>query len=117
MRDDQERLRDILEAIDAIELEASKGKDAFERNRLIQTWIVHHLQVLGEAASKVSAGLRKDHPHIPWAQIVAVRNVLVHEYFGVDLDEVWAAVEVNLPTLKREIAGVLHGLEQEDQPS
>jgi uncharacterized protein with HEPN domain len=71
------------------------------------------LLIIGEAANKVSAGLKESAPRVPWARIGAMRNVLVHEYFGVDLEEVWAAVESDLPTLKREIEIVLRALEQE----
>ncbi len=103
MRDDRERLRDILEAIDNIQTEAENGKTAFERDRLVQTWIIHHLQIIGEAASKVSQPLQEAESRIPWPQIVAMRNILVHEYFGVDLEEVWRAVERDLPPMKRAI--------------
>jgi len=74
------------------------------------TWIIHNIQIIGEAASNLSEDYCREHSEIPWAQIVAMRNILVHEYFGVDLDEIWRTVEQNLPVFKRQIQSLL------DQP-
>jgi uncharacterized protein with HEPN domain len=54
----------------------------------------------------MSSSFRDVHPAIPWAQVVAMRNVLVHDYFGIDLEEVWQAVERDLPPLERELRAV-----------
>ena len=111
MRSDRERLLDILEAIERIEKYAVRGKEVFATDELVQTWIVHNMQTMGEAASKVTAEFRTRHAGIPWAQIVAMRNVLVHEYFGMDVEEVWAAVERNVPQLKSKILLLLGEIE------
>lgn len=103
MRDDQERLLDILEAIDKVDEYAIQGRHVFEQERLIQVWIVHHIQIIGEAARKLSEEFKLEHNNVPWAQIVGMRNILVHDYFGIDLDEVWSAVEKDLPVLKKQI--------------
>ena len=108
MREPQERLRDILDAIAGIERYAARGRDAFDQNELIQVWIVHHLQIIGEAAAQLSRKFHDAHPEVPWPQIVAMRNILVHEYFGVDLGEVWNAVERDLPGFKLAIEGLLN---------
>lgn len=100
MRDDRERLRDILEAIAQIEKYAVKGEAEFQQNELIQVWIVHHLQIIGEASSSLSQTLINKYQRLPWAEIVAFRNILVHEYFRVDLKAVWKIVERDLPDLK-----------------
>jgi len=84
MRDDQRRLLDIAEAIERIEKYASKGREAFEGDELIQSWIVHHLQMTGEAARAISSELKDEHSEMPWQQIVGMRNILVHRYFEVD---------------------------------
>jgi len=86
VRSDRERLLDILEAIEQIEKYVGKGRSAIEQDELLQTWFVHHVQVIGEAARKLSDEFRVQHPDVPWAEIVAMRNVLVHEYFGVDVE-------------------------------
>ena len=101
MRDPKERLRDILEAISQIERYSARGRDAFFQDELIQVWMIHHLQIIGEAAARLGRDFHQAHSQIPWSQIVAMRNILIHEYFGVDLEEVWATVERDLPNLKR----------------
>lgn len=107
MRDVTERLRDIVDAIANVERYARRGRESFERDELIQTWIVHHLQIIGEAAAKLGTQFHGAHPEVPWPQIVALRNILVHEYFGIDLDEVWATVERDLPCLKAQVQALL----------
>ena len=110
MTDDRERLEDILEAVARIERYASRGREVFIQDELVQVWIVHHMQIIGEAARKASAALRDSHPEVPWSQVVAMRNILVHDYFGVDIEEVWAAVVRDLPDLKRKIEVILREL-------
>ena len=100
MRSDRERLLDIKEAIERIERYAVQGRSAFERDELIQNWIVHHLLLIGEAAAALSSEFRGQHAEVTWAQIVGMRNILVHRYFDVDADVVWAVVERDLMPLK-----------------
>jgi len=69
--------------------------------------MVHHIQIIGEAVRAVSDQLVKFSPQYPWAKVVGMRNILVHDYFGIDLDEVWAAVEKDIPELKKTIVGIL----------
>lgn len=90
----------MAEAITAIEKYAAKGRDAFEKDELIQTWILHHLLILGEATARVTDEFKERHPEIAWSQIIGMRNVLVHDYFVIDLDVVWRVVEIDLPQLK-----------------
>ncbi|MEJ5349028.1 MAG: DUF86 domain-containing protein [Desulfosoma sp.] len=112
MRDPKERLRDILDAIARIERYASRGREAFEQDELIQVWIFHHIQIIGEAAANLGRTFHEAHPEVPWSQIVAMRNVLVHEYFGVDLGEVWKTVERDLPAFKGAVEALLRQLEE-----
>ena len=107
MRDDRERLRDILEAIERIERYTSKGREEFMQDELIQTWVVHHIQIIGEAARKLSEETRSEHDEVPWPAIIAMRNILVHDYFSVDIDEVWSTIERDLPPLKVEVSSIL----------
>ena len=69
MRRDRQRLEDILEAIERIEKYASGGRATFDRDELVQTWVLHHLQIIGEAVRGLSDEIRSAHPDIPWAQI------------------------------------------------
>jgi uncharacterized protein with HEPN domain len=112
VRSDAERLRDILDAIDQIRKYSSKGREAFERDELIQVWIVHHLARLGEAAARLSPSLRRRRS-VPWKQVVGMRNILVHEYFRIDPETVWTTVELHLPSLEKEARKILTEVEQE----
>ncbi|MEP0915560.1 DUF86 domain-containing protein [Leptolyngbya sp. DQ-M1] len=67
---------------------------------MIQVWIVHHLQVIGEATNSLSVELMNQYSEVPWVQIIAFRNIVVHEYFRVSLNLVWVIVQNNLPSLK-----------------
>ncbi|NES25358.1 MAG: DUF86 domain-containing protein [Symploca sp. SIO3E6] len=107
MRDDGERLQDILEAIAQVEKYSVRGRQVFDQDELVQVWIVHHLQIIGEATNSLSSELITRYSTIPWAQIVAFRNLLVHEYFRVDLDAVWTIVQRNLPDLKKQIETII----------
>lgn len=107
MRDPEEWLRDILEAIDRIERYADHGRKVFFADELVQIWMVHHIQIIGEAAGQLGRTFHDAHPEVPWPQIVAMRNLLVHAYFGIDLDEVWKTLERDIPALKAEVERLL----------
>ena len=107
MRRDLERLQDILEAIDRIQQQTSRGRVAFDGEPLVQVWVVHHLEIVGEACRGLSHDLRSRHPETPWSAIIGMRNILIHDYFGLNLEEVWAAVERDLPVLQRQVAAML----------
>ena len=107
MRDDRERLYDIIEAIEKIEKYTKKGHEEFLKNELIQTWMMHNIQILGEAVTKLSEELRSEYQDIPWRQIVAMRNILVHVYFNVESDEIWNVIERDIPQLKSQILAIL----------
>ena len=107
MRDVPERLRDIQEAIERIIRYTSEGRDLFDQNELIQTWVVHHLEIIAEAARSIPQEFKVLHPEIPWKRISGMRNILVHVYFGIDKDIVWAVVERDLPVLRVGIRAIL----------
>ncbi len=69
--------------------------------------MIHHIQIIGEAASKLTPTFRKTHHQVPWPQIIKMRHVLVHDYLGIDLTEVWAVVERDLPALKKQFSDIL----------
>lgn len=97
----------MAEAICHIEKYAAQGKEAFESSELIQVWIVHHLQILGEAARGISEESRKNYPSIPWSKIIGFRNILVHHYFAINPSEIWRVVVVDIPPLKKDIGLIL----------
>jgi uncharacterized protein with HEPN domain len=100
VRDDRERVLDMREAIERIERYSSRGRQAFDAEELVQSWVVRHLQVIGEVARSLSPDFRDRHPEIPWAEIIGMRTILVHRYFDIDRDLVWSVVEEDLPALK-----------------
>src|SRR3954463_4915284 len=104
---DHERLFDILEAISRIERYAQRGRDAFDADELIQNWIVHHLQIIGEASRELSNEFNAKNPQVPWKNIIGMRHVLVHDYLIVDLDVVWTAAKLHVPPLKNQIEEML----------
>jgi uncharacterized protein with HEPN domain len=107
MRNDRERLRDIQEAIHKIEKYATQGEEEFFANELIQSWILLHLQVIGEAARSMDTATHAQYSEIGWRDIIDFRNLLVHEYFRVDLKIIWKIVAQELPTLKSQINSIL----------
>lgn len=107
MRSDRDRLLDILEAIGKIEQHTSRDIEAFADDEMQQVWVIHHLQIVGEAAFGLSQRVKADNPQIPWDQIIGMRHVLVHGYFEIDLDIVWAVIEKDLPPLHDAIEAIL----------
>lgn len=110
MRDPRERLQDILEAIEHIERYAIRGRKAFEKDELIQNWFVRHLQNIGEAVRALTPDILAKAPDIPWAKIMGMRHILVHDYFTVDTEVVWDVIERDLPDLKRKVEAILREL-------
>jgi uncharacterized protein with HEPN domain len=106
MRSDRERLTDILEALEKIERYTPRGKQAFENDEMFQVWVVRHLQIIGEAAGRISVDTQMRFPEVPWGKMIGMRHVLVHGYFEIDLEIVWAAIEKDLPSLKEQIQSV-----------
>ena len=103
MRSDADRLNDILAAIAKIGERITASFDAFQEDEMLQVWAIHHLQVIGEAARGVSQSCKDSHPEVPWPQIVALRNILVHEYFGLNLHQVWTMTQTDLPKLDEQV--------------
>ena len=94
----------ILEAIDAIESYIKDfSKDDFLNEQQTQDAVCRRLEIIGEAANKLDDEFITQHSHIPWYKIIAMRNILIHEYFSIDLDQVWNTIIKDLPTLKEQI--------------
>jgi uncharacterized protein with HEPN domain len=110
MRSDRERLLDIMEAIERIEKYAVKGKAAFLRDELIQNWMVNHIALIGEACRALPDNFQASNADVPWADIIGMRNLLVHHYFGIDVEAVWLVVERDIPELKVNIRAILSRL-------
>ncbi len=108
MRRETLYLSDIIEAADHIAaFIAGFDFERFQESELVRSAVVQKLAVIGEAAGRISPGLQGREPHVPWPQIVAFRNILVHAYFGIDWNEVWTSATDRCPTLRAQIAQIL----------
>lgn len=75
--------------------------DRFTKDEVLQLAMMRLVQNIGEAARVVSRGYKAAHPEIPWLHIVGMRNRLVHEYFRIDIEKLWKAIEIDVPNLER----------------
>ena len=107
MKQDSVYLKHIRDSILKIEAYTAGGRRAFHKDTMVQDAVVRNLEVIGEAVRNLSPVLKERNPDIPWRSITALRNLLVHEYFGVDLEIVWRIVSRRLPSLKRHIEMIL----------
>jgi uncharacterized protein with HEPN domain len=110
MRTDRLRLLDAIEQIELIASFSARGRAAFFNDLIVQSAVLHRLALLGEACRGVSPELRAEHPEIPWSQIVGFRNVVIHEYFGIDLELVWEIVAEHIATLGGQLNSVVASL-------
>ncbi len=106
MRDDRLRLNDIRDAVAQIQ-KYSSSRLAFDSDELIRVWIVHHLGIIGEACRGLSEEFRLLHPDEIWSDAISFRNVLAHQYFGIDHEAVWMVVERDLPRLMQMVDELL----------
>jgi uncharacterized protein with HEPN domain len=86
-------------ACDAVDFVQTVDQSAFEENRQLQYSLVRCIEIIGEAAARLSNEFREAHPQVPWRAIVNMRNRLIHAYFDIDLDLVWTTVTVEIPSL------------------
>lgn len=107
MKGDQVYLKHILDAIEKIESYIAVGRDEFLSASHWQDAVIRQLEIIGEAAKNLSQDLRSQHDHVPWRRIAGLRDVLIHNYMGVDLAAVWAITQNDLPTLKENIEAIL----------
>lgn len=108
MRHDGLYLNDIIEAADRIaEFIAGVDPQGFQDSELVRSAVVQKLGLIGEAAAHVSEELRARYSDVPWPQIVAFRDILVHAYFGIDWEVVWRVATNRCPELRTQAAHIL----------
>jgi uncharacterized protein with HEPN domain len=108
MKDDAVYLRHIAECIRRIEKNVGGGRDEFLTSDTVQDATLRNLQTMSEATQHLSEAAKLTQPEVEWSKIAAFRNVLVHNYLGIDLELVWKVIENDLPDLKVAVAEMLH---------
>jgi uncharacterized protein with HEPN domain len=112
VKGDQLYLRHILDCIGFVEEYTKAGKLSFMKSRLIQDAVIRNFEVIGEAAKRISPQLKARTDDIPWKQITGFRDILIHDYLGVDVERVWNVIGGNLPALKQKVTMLLSEIER-----
>lgn len=108
--DDRVRLQHMLDhASEAVDMLRGKRRDDLNRDRMLQLALVRLVEIVGEAATRVSAEGQRQYPSVPWQVVRGTRNRLVHGYDKIDLDVLWDTIESDLPPLVTELRRVLGG--------
>jgi len=108
MKDDKLYLIHISECIERIQSYVSRtDKEAFMASSLVQDAVIRNLQIMAESTQRLSDRLKEDHDEIDWYKIAGFRNVLVHDYLGVDVQRVWNIIENEIPALREAIRKML----------
>ena len=110
MRTDRLLLQDMLEAVDEVIDTTPPTQADFDADKLIRSHVLRHIQIIGEAAWRVSEPLKDNWPQVPWKQIAGIRHVLVHDYFVVNWTRVYETARDHVPALKRMIEAILAAL-------
>ena len=109
-------LWDMLDAARAAQgFVASRSFEDYESNRMLRGAVERHIEIIGEAANRVSRGFRAAHPEIPWRQIIAQRNVLTHEYGEIDDALIWRVAITHIPELINQLQQIMPPLPPEDR--
>lgn len=102
-------LDDMLEAINRINSYTSDMYyDSFILDTKTSDAVLRNIQIIGEAANRVSKDMKDSHPEIEWSRIIRSRHILVHDYFGVDFEIVWRIIKFHLPDLKEHLDRIIH---------
>jgi uncharacterized protein with HEPN domain len=107
MKDDLVFIEHILLCIDKIqEYTKNLNSQEFNKNELIQDAVIRNIEIIGESTKKISKDLKSQYPEIPWKEMSGMRDKLIHDYFGIDVDVVWKTVNEDIPYLKSLIENI-----------
>lgn len=107
MKDDIVYLRHIMECIRRLEENIAEGQERFLESHTLQDAVLRNLQTMAESTQRLSDDFKENHPEIEWYRIAAFRNVLVHDYLGIDIEKIWEITQCDVPELKRTILVIL----------
>jgi uncharacterized protein with HEPN domain len=110
VRGDRELLDDIRKAIEIVVRYTPRDRSSFDNDPPIQSHLLRYIQVIGEAAWRLSDPVKAANPQIPWRRIASIRHVIVHDYFRVDLNQVWNVATTHIPILKPQIDAIIANL-------
>ena len=113
-RSDTLRLKDILLAVEVIQRHMLADRTAFDADEVFRYFAAKQIEIIGEAAAKLTGELRAGHPEVPWPKIVGMRNRIVHDYAEIDWDVVWRVLADEVAPLGLQITEILHQLEAHD---
>jgi len=112
-KDDFIRMRHMLDATrEAMSFAKSKTRRSLDGDRMLTLAIIKSIEIIGEAASKVTKEFMEKYPEIPWMKIITMRNRLTHGYFDIDLDRVWDTIIDDLPILKDLLEKIISSIEE-----
>jgi uncharacterized protein with HEPN domain len=110
VKTDRTYLEHIEECIRRVEKNTAGGREVFVADDTLQDAVLRNLQTLSEATQRLSDSLKAAHPQVEWDRIAAFRNVLVHNYLGIDLETVWRVVREEIPVLKAQVKAMIAAL-------
>jgi len=106
--DDLTLLGDVLDAILRVEsYTKAVKKEEFLENLMMQDAVMYQVEIIGEASNSISDSFQEKHPSLPWMQMRAIRNKIVHDYRGINLQIIWDTVVNDLPALKKQVRKLL----------
>ena len=110
MKNNQLYFSNIQECIQNIQTYTKDGEESFKKNRMIQDAVIRTFEIIREATKRINNDIKDSYPNVPWRKIAGFRDVLIHDYLRIDLEEVWLIIVNDLPLLKVNIENIINDL-------